>query len=99
MAIPRHQASYAGPMRRQIEGQPNCFALEQLKQRIDRQAVLPQKVNNFSEYSSADEHRSSHLFHLRNSPLVMRIVAIEIGKKGTRVTDRDHERRNLARAF
>ena len=59
----------------------------------------PQKVNNFSEYSFADQHRSSHLFHLRNRPIVMGIVAIEIGKEGTRVTDRDHARRNLARAF
>jgi hypothetical protein len=30
---------------------------------------------------------------------VMRIVAIEIGKQWTRVTDRDHWRLNLLRAF
>jgi hypothetical protein len=29
----------------------------------------------------------------------MRIVAIEIGKKGTRITNGDYGRRNLARAF
>jgi hypothetical protein len=86
-------------MRREIEGQPKCVALEQLKQRIDRQAIFPQKVDNLSEYRFTDEHRSPHLFHQRDSPFVMRIVAIEIAKQGTRVTDRDHGRRNLARAF
>jgi hypothetical protein len=39
------------------------------------------------------------LFHKRDSPLVMRIVAIEIGKERARVTDRDHRRLNLLRAF
>ena len=37
-------------MRREIEGQPHCFALEQLKQRIDRQAILPQEPDDFCEY-------------------------------------------------
>ena len=39
------------------------------------------------------------MFHLRNSALVMRIVTIEIGEERARVTDRDHGRRNLMRAF
>jgi len=86
-------------MRREIEGQPDCFALEQLKQGIERQAVFPQEVDDFGEYGLADEQGSSHLSHKRNSPLVMRVVAIEIRKEGTRVTDRDHWRLNLFRAF
>ena len=86
-------------MCRKIEGHPNGLAFKQLKQGIDRQAVFAEKVDNFSEYRFAHKHRSPYLFHQRDSPLVMRIVAIEIGKERPRVTDRDHGRRNLARAF
>src|SRR5215471_2476263 len=86
-------------MRREIEGQSDCFALEHLKQRIERQAVLPQEVDDFGDYRFADEHGSSHLFHKRNSPLVMRVIAIEISKEWTCVTDRDHGRLNLLRVF
>jgi len=86
-------------MYRKIEGQPNGLAFKQLKQGIDRQTVFAKKVDNFSEYSFAHEHRSPHLLHKRDSPLVVRIVSIEIGKEEARVTDRDHGRRNLARAF
>jgi len=86
-------------MRREIEVQPNRSPLDQLKQGIDRQPVFPQKIYNFSEHSFADTHRRPYLFHKSDSPLVMRIVAIEIGKEGTRVTDRRHGRRNRARAF
>jgi hypothetical protein len=39
------------------------------------------------------------LFHEGNSPRVMRIVPIQVGKERTRITDRDHGRRNLVRAF
>ena len=86
-------------MCRKIELQPNCLALEQLKHGIDRQAVFPQKVHKFSEYRFADEQRSPHLLHKLDSPNVMRIIAIEVGEEGTRITDRDHGRRNLGRAF
>jgi hypothetical protein len=39
------------------------------------------------------------LFQKRNSPLVIWIVAIEIGDKRTCITDCGHGRRNLRRAF
>ena len=86
-------------MRREIELQPNCLAFKQLKQRIERQTVFTQKIHNFSEYGFADEHRRPNLFHQLDSPCVVRIVAIEVGKERARVTDRDHGRRNLLRAF
>lgn len=86
-------------MRREVELQPDCFAFEHLKQGIDREAVFAQKVRNFGEHRLAHEHWSPHVFHDRDGPQVMRIVAIEIGKQRTSVTDRDHGRRNLARAF
>ena len=50
LPITRHQRSNARPMSREIEGKPHCFALEQLKQRIDRQAILPQEPDDFCEY-------------------------------------------------
>lgn len=86
-------------MFREIELQPNCLTLKQLEQGIQRQTVFAQEVHNFSEYRFTDEHRSLHLFHKRDSPLVMGIVAIEIGEQRTSVTYRDHGRRNLLRAF
>jgi hypothetical protein len=64
-----------------------------------REAILAQKVYKFSEHRFADEHWSLHLFHKRDCPSVIRVVTIEIGKEGTRVTDCDHGLRNLLRVF
>ena len=86
-------------MRREIELQLNCPALKQLEQGVERPAVLAQKVHNLSQYRFADEHRGLHLFHKGDSPLMMRIVTIEVGEEGTRVTNRDHGRRNRRRAL
>jgi len=70
-----------------------------LKQGIHCRVVFPEKVYDFCQYRFADEHRRVHSFHERDCPLVIWIVAIEVSKKGTGVTDRDHGRRNLLRAF
>jgi len=86
-------------MCRKIEGQPNGLTFKQLKQGIDHQTVLAKKVDNLGEYRFADKHRGPYLFHQGDGPLVMRIVAIEIGKEGACVAYRNHGRRNLARAF
>jgi len=99
LLVSRHQRSNARPVRREIELQPNCFAFEQLEQGIDRETILAQKVYNFSEYRFANEHGSLHLLHKHDGPRVIRIVTIEIGKERTRVTDCDHGRLNLLRAF
>jgi hypothetical protein len=77
-------------MLRDIEVQPKCFAFEQLEQRIGRETVFSPKLHNFSEHRFAGQHWSSHFFHQRDSPPAVRIVAIETGKEGTRVTDRNH---------
>ena len=99
LAIPRHQLSNAWPMRCDIEAELNRLAFEQLKQRINCQAVFPQKVCNFSEYRIRYQHRRAHVFHYGNGPLVMGIAAIKICKQWTGVTDDCHSRRNLRRAL
>jgi hypothetical protein len=99
LLIPQHQSSDASPMRREVKIQPDCFAFQQLKQRIQIQPIFAQKIYNLGQDRFTDKHGRPHAFEKRDSPFVVWIVTIEIREEWARVTDRDHWRRNLAREF
>jgi hypothetical protein len=86
-------------MCREVKSQPNRFAFEQLKQRIDSQAIFAQKIYNLGHDRFTDEHRRLHAFEKGDSPFVIWIPTIQIRQERAGVTDGDHGRRNLARAL
>ncbi len=99
LVVARHKSAESRPVCRNLEFQPNRITLKQLKKRIDVHPICAQEVGRLGENRLRRQHRGAYLFHQRDGPRVIWVVAVEICHERSRVANRDHDCVNLRRSL